>query len=118
MSTGIYGGSGQSSLHVYSTSHTLNIIYFDGQAATLSALGTLDSQMAVLHGHVPLYPKYDLVYDEDQRALDLCELVADIGVGGVVRMDAGFEVLICEYSTSKVQEVFVSCDQQHSPRKP
>jgi hypothetical protein len=108
MSIGIYGGSGQSNLHVYSTSRALNVIYFDGQAATLSALGTLDSQMAVLQSHVPLYPEYDLVYDEDQRALDLCDLVADLGIDGVVRMDAGFEVLICDYSISKVQEVFVT----------
>lgn len=87
---------------MYSTSRARNIIYFSRQAATLSALGTLDSQTAVLQGHVPVYPKYDLVYDEDQRTLDLCELVADLGIDGVVRMDAGFEVLICEYSTSKV----------------
>ncbi|KAK1833603.1 hypothetical protein QBC39DRAFT_400775 [Podospora conica] len=109
MSVGIYGGSGQSNLHVYSTTRPLNIIYFDGQAATLTALGTLDSQMSILQGHVPLYPEYDLVYDEeDQRALDLCGLVKKLGIDGVVRMDAGFEVLVCDYAASQVQALFVT----------
>jgi len=31
--------------------------------------------MTILQGRVLLYPEYDLVYDEDQRALDLCDLV-------------------------------------------
>jgi len=69
MSVGIFGGSGQSNLHIYSTTRTLDIIYFDGQSATLTPQGTLDSQMAVIQGHIPPYPQYDLVYDEDQRAL-------------------------------------------------
>jgi hypothetical protein len=95
-------------LHVYSTTHSLNIIYFDGQSATLNPEGTLDSQMAVLQGEVPLYPSYNLVYDDDQRALDLCQLVADLGVDGVVRMNAGFEVLICDYDAVQARELFIT----------
>lgn len=105
---GIFGGFGKSKLHVYGTSRTLNIIYLDGQSATLTPGGTLDSQMAVLQGEVPLYPSYDLVYDDDQRALDLCDLVADLGIDGVVRMNAGFEILICDYSAAQVKELFVT----------
>lgn len=108
MSVGIYGGFGESKLHVYGTTRTLNIVYLDGQSATLTPGGTLDSQMAVLQGEVPLYPSYDLLYDDDQRALDLCDLVADLGIDGVVRMNAGFEVLICDYSAAQVREVFVT----------
>jgi hypothetical protein len=92
MSVGIYGGAGQSMLHVYGTARPLNVIYFDGQSATLTLAGTLDSQMAVLQGHVPLYPSYKLVYDEDQRALDLCRLGVDLGIDGVVGMNAGFYI--------------------------
>ncbi|KPM37683.1 hypothetical protein AK830_g8893 [Neonectria ditissima] len=108
MSIGIYGGFGESKLHVYGTTRTLNILYFDGQAATLSTGGTLDSQMAVLQGRVPLYPSYDLVYDDDQRAECLCSLVDDLGIDGVVRMNAGFEVLICDYTAAQVQELFIT----------
>ncbi|KAL0932833.1 uncharacterized protein CTRU02_211796 [Colletotrichum truncatum] len=108
MSVGIYGGFGESRLHVYGTTRTLNIIYLDGQSATLTPAGTLDSQMALLQGSVPKSPSYDLTYDDDQRAIDLCALVAELGIDGVVRMNAGFEVLICDYSAAKVEEIFVT----------
>ena len=107
MSVGIYGGFGLSNLHVYSTTRPLHVIYFDGQSATLTALGTLDSQISILQGHVPLYPEYDLVYDEDQRALDLCDLVKKLGIDGVVRMNAGFEVLVCDYAAAQLQAIFL-----------
>lgn len=108
MSVGIYGSTGQSSLHVYSTTRPLNILYFDGQSAALTPAGTLDSQMAILQGHIPLYPSYNLIYDEDQRALDLCRLATDLRIDGIVRMNAGFEILICDYDVSQVREVFVT----------
>nr|XP_036584434.1 uncharacterized protein CTRU02_05509 [Colletotrichum truncatum]KAF6793952.1 hypothetical protein CTRU02_05509 [Colletotrichum truncatum] len=108
MSVGIYGAFGESRLHVYGTTRTLNIIYFDGQSATLSPVGTLDSQMALLQGNVPKSPSYGLTYDDDQRALELCELVAELGIDGVVRMNAGFEVLVCDYEAAKVEEIFVT----------
>lgn len=115
MSVRINGGSGHSSLHVYGTTRPLNIIYFDGQSATLTTAGTLDSQMAVLQGHVPLHPSYDLVYDEDQRALDLCRLAADLGIDGVVRMNAGFEILVCDFDASRVRELFVTDNSVPNP---
>ncbi|KAK3391261.1 hypothetical protein B0H63DRAFT_539983 [Podospora didyma] len=90
------------------TKRPLNIIYLDGQSATLTSLGTLNSQMALLQGKVPLYPKYNLTYDDDQRALDLCKLVAELGVDGVVRMNAGFEILVCDYAASQVRELFIT----------
>ncbi len=116
MSVGIYGGAGgQSLLHVYGTTRALNIIYFDGQSATLSPAGTLDSQMAVLQGQVPLYPSYKLIFDEDQRALDLCRLAADLRIDGVVRMNAGFELILCDFDASYVREVFVANNSVPNP---
>ncbi|KAK4162997.1 hypothetical protein QBC43DRAFT_320337 [Cladorrhinum sp. PSN259] len=109
MSVGIYGGSGQAALNVYATTRTLKILYLDGQSATLTPAGTLDSQMAILQRHVPVDPSYDLIYDEDQRALDLCRLVADPnGIDAIVRMNAGFEVLICDFDASQVRELFIT----------
>ncbi|KAH6624807.1 hypothetical protein B0J18DRAFT_366744 [Chaetomium sp. MPI-SDFR-AT-0129] len=115
MSVGIYGGSGHSILDVYSTTRPLNVLYFDGQSATLTSAGTLDSQMAVLQGHVPLYPPYNLVYDEDQRKFDLCRLAADLGIDGIVRMNAGFEVLICDFDASKVRALFATNNSVPNP---
>lgn len=108
MSVGIYGGSGHANLHVHGTTRPLTVIYFDGQSAALTAAGTLDTQIVLLQGRVPHYPSYQLVYNEDQRALDLCNLVIELGIDGVVRMDAGFEVLVCDPSASQVRELFVT----------
>ncbi|KAK4156178.1 hypothetical protein C8A00DRAFT_12870 [Chaetomidium leptoderma] len=115
MSVGIYGGAGQSSLHVYGTTRPLNVIYFDGQSATLTPAGTLDSQMVVLQGNVPLYPSYNLVYDDHQRALDFCRLAADLGIDGMVRMNAGFEVLVCDFDASQVRELFITNNSVPNP---
>ncbi|KAK0642999.1 hypothetical protein B0T16DRAFT_512077 [Cercophora newfieldiana] len=104
-----------SRLHIYGTTRPLNIIYFDGQSAALTPAGTLDSQLAMLGGTIPLYPSYDLVYDEDRRALDLCRLVADLGIDGVVRMNAGFEVLVCDFDASQVRELFVTNNSVPNP---
>ncbi|KAK4194924.1 hypothetical protein QBC40DRAFT_259524 [Triangularia verruculosa] len=108
MSVSIYGGFGRSCLHVYQTTRPLNIIYFDGQSAALTPLGTLDSQIAVLQGYVPLDPDYDLVYDDDQRAFDLCVLANKLGIDGVVRMNAGFEVLVCDITAAGLQPLFIT----------
>ncbi|KAL0929626.1 uncharacterized protein CTRU02_215525 [Colletotrichum truncatum] len=108
MSVGIYGGFDESLLHVYGTTRALTIIYLDGQSASLTPVGTLDSQMALLQGNVPKSPSYDLTYDDDQRALDLCELVAELGIDGVVRMNAGFEVLLCDYTAANIEEISVT----------
>jgi hypothetical protein len=85
---------------VYGTKRTLNIIYFNGQSATLTPEGHSTRKWRA--------PPYNAVYDDDQRALDLCELVADLGIDGVVRMDAGFEVLVCDYSAAHIRELFVA----------
>ena len=112
---GIYGGAGQSMLHVYSTTRPLNILYFDGQSATLTPAGTLDSQMAVLQGRVPVHPPYNLVYDDDQRARELCRLAGDLGLDGVVRMNAGFEILVCDWEASQMRELFVTNNSVPNP---
>lgn len=106
MPIGIFGSTGHSFLHTLITTRPLKIIYFDGQSATLTETGTLDSQIALLHGEIPDNPHYKLIYDEDQRALDLCDLVKELGIDGVVRMNAGFEILLCNWRQSGVQELF------------
>ena len=108
MSIGIYGSVGTTVLHTMVTKKPLRVIYFDGQSASLTTTGSLDSQMAVLGLHVPINPGYDYVYNETLRAHQLCGLIKDLGIDGVVRMNAGFEVMLCDYSDSGVQEIITS----------
>jgi hypothetical protein len=71
------------------TTRPLCTIYFDGQSVTLTESGTLDSQIILLQGKFPSKPDCNLIYDEGRRALDLCALVKDLGIGGIVHMNAG-----------------------------
>ncbi|KAI1422375.1 hypothetical protein F5Y12DRAFT_763227 [Xylaria sp. FL1777] len=106
MSLGIFGGSGSSVLHTFAPTRPLRVVYFDGQSATLTETGSLDSQMAILGGQVPANPTYNHIYDERQRALGLCAFVDDLGLDGVVRMNAGFELLLCDWPKSGVEHLF------------
>ncbi|KAI0415329.1 hypothetical protein F5X98DRAFT_365278 [Xylaria grammica] len=108
MSLGIFGATASSVIHTLASTRPLRVLYFDGQSATLTETGTLDSQMAILGGEVPSVPAYNHIYDENQRALELCALVDDLGIDGVVRMNAGFEILLCNWPQSGVEHLFAS----------
>ncbi|KAI1158176.1 hypothetical protein F5B18DRAFT_665389 [Nemania serpens] len=108
MSLGIFGATSSSVIHTLASTRPLRVVYFDGQSATLTETGALDSQMAILGRQVPEIPTYSHIYDEDQRALELCDLVNDLGIDGVVRMNAGFEILLCDWPKSGVKHLFAS----------
>ncbi|KAF2679862.1 hypothetical protein K458DRAFT_445555 [Lentithecium fluviatile CBS 122367] len=108
MSLGIYGGSGTPQLYTMMTTKRLNLIYIDGQSAALTTLGTLDSQMALLQNEVPDDPKENIVFNEGQRAIDLCALTKFLKIDGVVRMNAGFEVMLCNYVQAGVEQLYSS----------
>jgi hypothetical protein len=108
MSLGIFASSGPTVLHTFIPTKPLTLLYFDGQSAVLTPTGALDSQDAVLHGHVDLYPEYQMVYNETYRGDELCQWAQQIQVDGFVRMNSGFETLICDYVSSGVKEAFVT----------
>ena len=84
----------------------LSLVYFDGQSASLTSTGTLDSQTALLRGEIDKDPTDDFIYNERARGLELCQLADDLGVDGIMRMNAGFETLICDYSKSALIEIY------------
>ncbi|KAF5854068.1 hypothetical protein GGP41_006844 [Bipolaris sorokiniana] len=125
MSLGIYASSGTPTIYTMTTTKPLKVLYFDGQAASLTHWGTLDSQMALLKNKVPDNPSERLVFDEDQRARELCTLLKSLSIDGTVRMNAGFEVLICDYVAAGVRQVHVSnitvpgnMEREHDPSLP
>ena len=83
-------------LHVYQANRPLRLLYFDGMsAATASHLGTSDMQEYMFldrtwnhdYGDIMLY------------AAALCKKGAEWGgVEGFVRMEAGFEIIKCNFS--------------------
>ncbi|KAK4155662.1 hypothetical protein C8A00DRAFT_41758 [Chaetomidium leptoderma] len=77
-------------LHTYQTTHPLSLLYLDGSSAAKTTMGTLDTQDLLLR----LNRSAGLM-DERGRARDLCEMATSWGLHGVLRMEAGFEVIKC-----------------------
>ena len=107
MGLGIYASTGVTFLHTFVTTRELRLLYFDGQSAVLSAYGTLDSQTALLRQHILNEPGNEFTYNETARGHELCALANDMHVDGIMRMDAGFETLICNFETSHLVQSHV-----------
>jgi hypothetical protein len=85
-------------LHVYRANRRLDrILYIDGMSAGKTGMGTLDTQDILLlenntSGNAPMGGEW-------QRAQSLCELGQQWGgVDGFLRMEAGFEVIYCDFT--------------------
>jgi hypothetical protein len=82
-------------LHVYQANRPLRLLYFDGMsAATGSPLGPSDMQEYMFLNHT---------WDFDSGGImaygaALCKKGAEWGVEGFVRMEAGFEIIKCDFS--------------------
>ncbi|EME40873.1 hypothetical protein DOTSEDRAFT_74432 [Dothistroma septosporum NZE10] len=105
-------------LHTYKPKHDLRLLYIDGQSAAKSSKGTLDTQdILLLHDYPP--PKDDGDHrqpknkddkrkgprsggpmNEAWRAEKLCEMAERKwrgGVNGFLRMELGFEIILCSF---------------------
>ncbi|CAK7565627.1 MAG: hypothetical protein SEPTF4163_003549 [Sporothrix epigloea] len=113
MSYGIMGSSRRSWLLTYQTTRPVRVLYIDGESAALMGLGQLDSQMLLLYGNVTgprhqssgfgLRPEYD-------RARGMCAWLEQQGLRsrgrgyeGIVRMNAGFEVIWCDFMSDSLR---------------
>ncbi|KAL1841224.1 hypothetical protein VTJ49DRAFT_7292 [Mycothermus thermophilus] len=90
-------------LHTYRTTAPLALLYIDGSSAGKTDMGTLDTQDLLLRGN-----RTALVWDEGRRAKELCELVVSWGLHGILRMEAGFEIIKCAPFLSKMELVSAS----------
>jgi len=79
-------------LHVYQATRPLRLLYIDGMAASNSLLGTLDTQDLLL-----LDFKGGL-WSEWRRGRELCDIIGKWGFEGAIRMEAGFEIIKCDFS--------------------
>ncbi|KAJ2976506.1 hypothetical protein NQ176_g4914 [Zarea fungicola] len=85
-------------LHTYQVLRDLHILYIDGMSAAKTNYGTLDSQDLVLCddkiGNISVLPSFG----DPIRATMICELLADWGYDGFIRMETGFELIHCDFS--------------------
>jgi hypothetical protein len=82
-------------LHIYQTTRILSrLLYIDGMSAGKSKLGTLDSQDLILRNFTGK-PSWR---GEMERAHDLCDLGQKWNIEGFIRMEAGFELILCDFT--------------------
>lgn len=101
-------------LHTYRAVRPLRYLYVDGMSGGKTQMGTLDSQDYLLRGTKEVLAfdnkekekEKDRVHekrgggpmDERARAIELCALCKDWNLSGVIRMEAGFEIIQCDFS--------------------
>ena len=85
-------------LHSYSAKKNLRLLYLDGSAAAKTNKGTLDvSDLLLLNDSQMMF------FADPDRARRLCQTAAedwDGRIDGFIRMEAGFEIIICSFADS------------------
>lgn len=112
MSYGIMGGHRNVWMWTYQTTRPVKALYFDGESGNLQGLGQFDVQMLLLYGNVTGPSGMDDLELEYERAKGLCDWLAAAGLRGlgsgyegVVRMNAGFEMIWCDFSSDSLKLV-------------
>ena len=116
MAYGIMGSTRRSWLLTYQTTRPVQVLYADGESAALMGLGQLDSQMLLLYGNVtgpvPRGDRGPGLTDEYDRARGMCDwlLAQNLrgrgwGYEGIVRMNAGFELIWCDFTSDSLRLV-------------
>lgn len=89
-------------LHHYRTSRDLNVLLLDGMSAGKTSMGTLDQQDYVLCNGTEGFGTSQAAHPDagppgdSQRAGQMCEEYGE-HIDGVVRMEAGFELILCDF---------------------
>ena len=114
MAYGIMGSTRNSFLSTYQTTRPTKCLYFDGASAALWGSGTLDTQMLLVYGNTTGIPTKNssrpVSWDEYDRARRLCGWIHEQkagapgqGIEGIVRMNAGFELIWCNFSSPSLR---------------
>ncbi|KAF2444414.1 hypothetical protein P171DRAFT_338906, partial [Karstenula rhodostoma CBS 690.94] len=98
-------------LHTYIPTRPLRLLYIDGLSAAKTSNGTLDTQdVLLLDDTVP----HDSPMGGDiARARALCDLAStpwESKIDGILRMEAGFEIILCDFGSTVVRESVVAYD--------
>ncbi len=94
-------------LHTFVAAKDLRLLYVDGMSAGKTANGTMDTQDRILYQD-KLKDGRDGMSNERQGAQLFCRMAQDKWNGrldGLLRMEAGFEIVLCDFSNLEVQQV-------------
>ncbi|PFH61971.1 hypothetical protein XA68_15633 [Ophiocordyceps unilateralis] len=87
----------QGYLHTYQTSRDIALLYADGMSGAKTSMGTLDSQDLILRENKTGNSGFR---DETGRAADICRIIQPWGYAGLIRMEAGYEIIYCDFHTN------------------
>ncbi|KAF2086987.1 hypothetical protein K490DRAFT_42965 [Saccharata proteae CBS 121410] len=116
MAYAIMGSLPDSHMLTYRTARPVKALYFDGMSANLMSPG-IEAQMTFLYGDSkskgpPDFGGWNPLEDEYFRAQGLCRWVKEKGLGGkgwgfegIVRMNAAFELIWCDFDSPSLQLV-------------
>lgn len=93
-------------LRIYQTKRPLKLLYLDGMAAGKTNMGTLDTQDRLFVNTTQDSPPQrggPGGSGEQARAIQLCSLGAEYGIEGIIRLEAGFELILCDFSAGGVE---------------
>ncbi|KAL4980383.1 hypothetical protein BDW66DRAFT_156581 [Aspergillus desertorum] len=93
-------------LHTFAAAKDLRLLYIDGMSAGKTENGTMDSQDRILFRD--RLGDGSGMRDEEKRAELFCRMVKDQWAGrldGMLRMEAGFEIVLCDFSNLEVLQV-------------
>lgn len=109
-------------LHTYAAAKDLRLLYLDGMSAAKTSKGTLDSQDAVLFSGL-FDDSPSRGGQENERARLACEMAKtewDDRIDGVLRMEAGFEIILCDFERDltpvRITQVKQNSEEQRGPR--
>ncbi|KAJ5192670.1 hypothetical protein N7449_008812 [Penicillium cf. viridicatum] len=110
-------------LHTYAASKDLRLLYLDGMSAAKTSKGTLDSQDAILfNGALDDSPSRGN-WQENERARLACEMAEKEWEGridGLLRMEAGFEIILCDFERDltpvRTTQAKQNSEEQRGPR--
>jgi hypothetical protein len=112
MSYGIMGGHRNVWMWSFQTTRPIKALYFDGESGNLQGLGQFDTQMLMLYGNATGPDDQDDLELEYVRARGLCNWLEDAGLRGkdwgfegIVRMNAGFEMILCDFESDAMKLV-------------
>lgn len=111
-------------LHTYRTTRPLRYIYVDGMSGGKTSMGTLDTQDYLLRSDKTTSYTMDEPphmgkraggpMDERRRAYELCEMCYYWDLSGIIRMEAGFEIIHCDFKDGLEQ---IQALQRPDPRE-
>ncbi|KAM3074110.1 hypothetical protein ACMFMG_003068 [Clarireedia jacksonii] len=107
-----WNGDSHGYLHQYRASRPLSkLLYIDGMSAGKTSMGTLDSTDYIIRN---LSSASTAPNDDRIRAADLCEIGKQWGIEGFLRMEAGFEIILCNFTDGLE---FLSATQRPETRR-